>query len=595
MWSGGASRGERAVSSTTADTTVIELTADDFARRFALRAANLMWLLGAGASAAGGMPTAWDMIWEFKQRLYVSQRRVTLQSVSDLSSSAIRVRLQDHIDSSGGLPGSGDPDEYAALFEAVYPAESDRRAYLDSKTRGAKPSYGHLALATLMRALKAQLVWTTNFDPLVADACATVFGTTGALATVDLDAPDTAAQLLAEGRWPVEIKLHGDFRSRRLKNTTDELRHQDERLRQHLVQSCSRFGLVVVGYSGRDTSILEALRAALKSEGAFPLGLFWLHRGDHPPLPAVEKLLTDAVQAGVEAVLVRIDNFDEALRDLLRMFEDVDTSELDAFAADRRRWTPAPTPAGRHGWPVVRLNALPVVEMPQVCRRIECRIGGHREVRAAVDLSGADILFARSSLGVLAYGSDADVRRTFDGYGIVSFDLHTIEKRRLRYDSHERGLLRVALARALAGRRGLSVSRRRSIDLLAPTDVTRPEWEPLRSLVGKLSGTVSGHPELQWREGVGTRLDWADDRLWLLMEPRTVFEGISDANKSAATDFSRERTIKRYNQKLNDLVVFWAGILAGDGGDLSALGIGDGVDAVFRLSHDTGFSRRTQS
>jgi hypothetical protein len=131
--------------------------------------------------------------------------------------------------------------------------------------------------------------------------------------------------------------------------------------------------------------------------------------------------------------------------------------------------------------------------------------------------------------------------------------------------------------------------------LLAPTDVTRPEWGPLRSLVGTLSGTVSGHPELQWREGVGTRLDWADDRLWLLMEPRTVFEGISDANRSAATDFSRERTVKRYNQKLNDLVAFWAGILAGDGGDLSALGIGDGIDAVFRLSHDTGFSRRTQS
>lgn len=40
--------------------------ADDFARRFALRAGNLMWFLGAGASAAAGIPTAGDMIWEFK-------------------------------------------------------------------------------------------------------------------------------------------------------------------------------------------------------------------------------------------------------------------------------------------------------------------------------------------------------------------------------------------------------------------------------------------------------------------------------------------------------------------------------------------------
>ena len=66
--------------------------------------------------------------------------------------------------------------------------------------------------------------------------------------------------------------------------------------------------------------------------------------------------------------------------------------------------------------------------------------------------------------------------------------------------------------------------------------------------MGTLSGTVKGHPELRWREGIGTRLDWADDRLWLLIEPRTLFDGITDNNKVAAADFVRERTVKRYNQ-----------------------------------------------
>src|ERR1019366_6971945 len=37
------------------ETGLPESGADDFARRFALRAANLMWLLGAGASASAGM------------------------------------------------------------------------------------------------------------------------------------------------------------------------------------------------------------------------------------------------------------------------------------------------------------------------------------------------------------------------------------------------------------------------------------------------------------------------------------------------------------------------------------------------------------
>lgn len=131
-------------------------------------------------------------MWEFKQQLFLSQRRVSPQAVADLSSPVIRAQLQAHIDSSQSLPPPGAPDEYAALFEAVYPAEIDRRAFLDAKMTGARPSYGHVALATLMRAQLARLVWTTNFDPLVADACARVYGGTGALTTVVLDAPDLA-------------------------------------------------------------------------------------------------------------------------------------------------------------------------------------------------------------------------------------------------------------------------------------------------------------------------------------------------------------------------------------------------------------------
>jgi hypothetical protein len=104
---------------------------------------------------------------------------------------------------------------------------------------------------------------------------------------------------------------------------------------------------------------------------------------------------------------------------------------------------------------------------------------------------------------------------------------------------------------------------------------------------------VKGAPALQWYEGVGIRLDWAEDRLWVLIEPRTVFTGITPTNKAAAADFARERTVKRYNRQLNDLIAFWAAAIAGDSGDLRALSVGDGVDAVFRLGADTAFSRRT--
>jgi NAD-dependent SIR2 family protein deacetylase len=569
-----------------------QIGVDDFARRFSLRARNLMWLLGAGASASAGIPTAWDMVWEFKQRLFVSQRKVSPTAVADLSSPVVRAQLQAHIDSSNHLPPSGDPGEYAALFEAVYAAEADRRAYLNSKLSGAKPSYGHLALATLMRAQLTRVVWTTNFDALVADACAAIFQTTGALTSAALDAPDLGAQALKEERWPVEIKLHGDFRSRRLKNTSDELRHQDAQLRQMLVDACRRFGLVIAGYSGRDDSVMDALEQALSHQGAFPNGLFWLHRGEGPPLPRVAALLEHAAQAGVESALVTVENFDETLRDLIRLTQGVDTSSLDNFAAERRRWTPAPLPTGQRGWPVVRLNALPLIQSPTVCRRVVCQVGGHAEAQEAVEKAGVNVLVARTRAGVLAFGADADVRAAFESHSISEFDLHTIETRRLRYESGERGLLRRALTAAIVRQRGLTATRRRSSDLVAPTDPHDQTWVPLQRIVGPISGAVKAHPELKWHEGVSLRLDWANDRLWLLLEPRIVFDGMAQDNKAIAADFARERTVKRYNRPLNQLIDFWAGLLAGDGSDLRSLGIGDGVDAVFRLSSDTAFSWR---
>lgn len=383
------------------------IEADDFARRFSMRSGRLMWFLGAGASASAGIPTAWHMIWEFKQRLYVTQNRVPTASVSDLSNPAIRAQLQLHIDSAGNLPLADDPDEYSRLFEAVFPSEDDRRAYIDSKITGAQPSYGHVALATLMHAQFTRLVWTTNFDPLIADACARVFGGTGHLTTGSLDAPDLPLQAIQNDRWPVEVKLHGDFRSRRLKNTDDELREQDARLRATLVDCCRRFGLGVVGYSGRDDSVMDALAHALECDTPFPNGLFWFHRRGGRPMPRVVSLLQTAARSNVEAALVEVESFDELLRDLVRVVENVDSSELDNFARDRRRWTPSPQNRGKSGWPVIRMNAIEVVQRPTQCRRVECSVGGTKEVREAIESAGVDVLAIRSRAGVLAFGSDA--------------------------------------------------------------------------------------------------------------------------------------------------------------------------------------------
>jgi hypothetical protein len=364
-----------------------------------------------------------------------------------------------------------------------------------------------------MKAGRVRLVWTTNFDPLVADGCARVFDGTGHLTTVTLETATLGREAINESRWPAEIKLHGDFRSRRLKNTNDELRQQDADLRQLLIDSCGRWGLIVCGYSGRDDSVMDALEAAFEQTAPFPGGLFWLQRGDGRPLPRVVQLLRKAATKNVDVGLVEVENFDEVLRDIVRLTEGLDTVALDAFASERKIWSPAPRPVGGRGFPVIRLNALEVTTTPSVCRRVVCSIGGHSEISAAVEASGADILATRTKQGVIAFGSDADVRKAFGGYGIKEFDLHPIERRRLRYDSQQRGLLRQGLSRALARKNEMTLNRRRSSDLLAPETAGHVRWTPVKELVGSIAGAVAGYPELSWREGLSIRLDWADERL----------------------------------------------------------------------------------
>jgi hypothetical protein len=104
------------------------VTLPEFIRLFDVRAPQIMWFLGSGASVAAGVPTAWDLIWEFKRRIYCSEQRVSLAVVDDLTNPAIRRRIQRYFDGVGSFPPEGSDDEYPAYFEATYRSEKDRRA-----------------------------------------------------------------------------------------------------------------------------------------------------------------------------------------------------------------------------------------------------------------------------------------------------------------------------------------------------------------------------------------------------------------------------------------------------------------------------------
>lgn len=184
--------------STSAESRSADMDFSYFLRAYALRAPRMMWFLGAGASAAAGIPTAEQLIWAFKRELYVSRERRSTSQIEDLSSPRVRDYLQSYFARGQNCPGCGAPDEYAYFFEQCYPNEADRRSFIDKHVGGARPSFGHMALAALFDAKTCELVWTTNFDRTIEDAIAKKQGTTTRLRVAGIDNAQIAKEVLSE-------------------------------------------------------------------------------------------------------------------------------------------------------------------------------------------------------------------------------------------------------------------------------------------------------------------------------------------------------------------------------------------------------------
>jgi hypothetical protein len=576
---------------------ILPLDTPAFLRLFQLRAAQIMWFLGAGASRSAGIKTAGDMIWDFKQRLYRSQKKLPPSAITDVGEPVVQRKLQAHFDSLGGFPPAGSETEYSAYFEATYHAPRDRRTYLDELIARGKPSFGHHALSLLMAEDLCRIIWTTNFDRTVEDAAAERLGGTGRLVVADLKEPEKIRRAVDENRWPVYGKLHGDYHSDSLKNTDAELRRQDDEMRRNLVDACRRQGLAVIGYSGRDASIMEALEEALDEGRGFPGGLFWFKRGQDTPYPAVTALIARARALGIDAHLVEAESFDELFSDLLRFLPQTADKLASLVGAARPRLATAKPRTSTGPVPAIRMNALAVTSRPALCRIVDCPIGGDKEVEEAIFKAGVDIIAHRVRDGVLAFGRDADIRTVFEPYGIKAFDHHPLSSKRLVKEGGERALVRDALFRAIAGRPGLTLERRRSRVRLRPvpgqvqastfnSDTAKP--------VDRVSGLVP-KTAVPWSEACGLRVDYRLEQLWLLIEPTIITELADNTPEDVVEltrEFVRERRARRHNRFANALLEGWIGLIVGRERSvrLKAFGIADGIDAEFEILRTSAFS-----
>lgn len=573
------------------------MSIDEFLRLFPIRSSSLAWFLGAGASASARIPTAGDLIWRFKRTLYCTNTKVSPRTCDDLGNDVVRAQLQRYLDAAGRYPPSNSPEEYASYFELTYPDPEDRRRFIETMLHGAKPAFGHHILASFMKVGKVRLVWTTNFDRLVEDAAAVTFGSTSALTVSTIDSSGVAMRSLNEANWPLLGKLHGDFQSIALKNTTEELRTQESNLRLAFIESCKRFGLVVAGYSGRDESVMNALEEALDQSSAFPAGLFWISKSGSSVYRRVVELLARAESIGVKAYLIETETFDELMGDLAQQVEDLPPEVLGTLNKMRSKVSNVVLPEPGTGWPVLRMNAVPLLSWPRECRKFEAKIGGAKEVRELLQRTAAQLVAVRSQHGVLSFGGDAEVRRVFADHQPEKLDLHSIEVGRLWRETNELNLLRSALVSGLMQGAPLLMWAGRGMHEIRVDDasLTSPRVAPLRDQLKTIAGVISG-TNVKWSEAVSIRVEYRLGRLWMLFEPTVWFgKTESDEERYMCGEFVRERQARRYNRVADALLNAWLQVLMPGTGDVEVRAFSDqpGIGARFVLSRRTAFARRS--
>ncbi len=190
-----------------------------------------------------------------------------------------------------------------AYFE---PSDAEREQGLKTPTKA------HRAIAQLVKAEYLRLILTTNFDRLLEAALDEV----GVSATIISSEDQLKAADPYVHQRCVVVKLHGDYRDARIKNTPDELAKYSTAVNRFLDRALDEFGFIVCGWSGLYD---EALKSAVLRSPSRRYSWYWLTR------KKPEENSTDMITAR-RAEVVEISTSDDAftrLHELVLSLEDV--------------------------------------------------------------------------------------------------------------------------------------------------------------------------------------------------------------------------------------------------------------------------------
>lgn len=222
-------------------------------------------LLGSGLSRAAEIPTEWEITVDLIRR------------VAELKGEGGQADLFEWYRET-----TGEEPDYSSVVGELGLSRDERRSILDTyieptdedRREGRKvPTRAHFAIADLVRAGYVRVIVTTNFDRLIENA----------LRERGVEPTIVASEDALKGAEPLAysncflVKLHGDYKDARIRNTEAELSAYPTEVDELLDRIFDEHGLIVCGWSGEWD---HALRTAILRGTARRYPVFWAARSE---------------------------------------------------------------------------------------------------------------------------------------------------------------------------------------------------------------------------------------------------------------------------------------------------------------------------
>jgi hypothetical protein len=328
---------------------------------------------------------------------------------------------------------------------------TDRSAFFQEKIRLADPHIGYKLLCHLAQADVTRSVWTTNFDGLAARAAANFKLTP---LEIGIDSQGRLLRVPAKGDL-LCVSLHGDYRYDRLKNTAEEIQRQETALSKTLIEDLRNTPMIVCGYSGRDSSVMDTFLKAYSEEGSGTLYWCGFTDGDIPE--DVARLIKHARANGRPAYYVFTQGFDDLLVRLSLHCLDGEAREevrreIAGFSS-KQRLTRAPfnLPEYRANT-VIKSNAFEI-DCPSEVLQFELKVWPTEKVWAWVreKTVGRPVVAVPFKSNILAMGTVDHIKEAFGDNIKGPIERTPVSADELRYeDGAVVSLMREALVRSMA-------------------------------------------------------------------------------------------------------------------------------------------------